>query len=90
MHENHDEPPSSPGLKELSQLTFETLDSPTRENYLREYGQLNFASIGGGTIPNVEKDPDNEPPYSRIFVVCGKTVTEQTMRDLFKACGEIE
>ena len=35
-------------------------------------------------------DADNDPPYSRVFVNCGKAVTEEQLQELFKACGLIQ
>lgn len=33
---------------------------------------------------------DNDPPYSRIFIVCGKSITEELLREKFSQCGQIE
>lgn len=33
---------------------------------------------------------DNEPPNSRLFIVCGKTVSEEEFRETFEAYGTVE
>jgi len=37
-----------------------------------------------------ERDPDNTPANSRLFVVCGRDMTEQQLLDLFGPYGKIE
>lgn len=36
------------------------------------------------------KTNENLPPNSRLFIVCGKTVTEQEFRDTFETFGSVE
>lgn len=38
---------------------------------------------------NTSNNLDN-PPYSRLFIVCNKTVTEETLRNEFGRFGTIE
>mmetsp|Transcript_26617 Transcript_26617/g.44499 ORF Transcript_26617/g.44499 Transcript_26617/m.44499 type:complete len:583 (+) Transcript_26617:40-1788(+) len=35
-------------------------------------------------------DLDNEPPFSRIFIICPKTLTEQNLQEAFERFGTIE
>lgn len=37
-----------------------------------------------------ERDPDNEPPHSRVFIVCPKNVVEEQLISLFNPFGQIE
>jgi len=37
-----------------------------------------------------KKDPDNDPPYSRLFIVGGKSITEEILRKKFELFGNIE
>mmetsp|Transcript_16990 Transcript_16990/g.23639 ORF Transcript_16990/g.23639 Transcript_16990/m.23639 type:complete len:590 (-) Transcript_16990:206-1975(-) len=37
-----------------------------------------------------ERDPDNEPPHSRVFIVCPKNVVEEQLISLFDPYGQIE
>lgn len=37
-----------------------------------------------------EKDPDNVPPHSRLFIVCGKSTTPDELTDAFSKYGNIE
>jgi len=38
-----------------------------------------------------EHDPDNEPPFSRVFIVCGKSVnSDEQLKEYFVSCGRIE
>jgi len=39
---------------------------------------------------DLKEDPDNDPPNSRLFVVCGKELTEDEFRDAFESHGTIE
>eukprot|EP00274_Cyanoptyche_gloeocystis_P000659 CAMPEP_0196652568 /NCGR_PEP_ID=MMETSP1086-20130531/1911_1 /TAXON_ID=77921 /ORGANISM="Cyanoptyche gloeocystis , Strain SAG4.97" /LENGTH=592 /DNA_ID=CAMNT_0041983195 /DNA_START=26 /DNA_END=1804 /DNA_ORIENTATION=+ len=41
-------------------------------------------------MTTIVDDRDNEPPFSRIFVVCGKTAHEEQLRDSFAQFGTIE
>jgi RNA recognition motif-containing protein len=36
------------------------------------------------------KKNDNVPPNSRLFIVCGKTVTEEDFKETFGAFGQVE
>ncbi len=36
------------------------------------------------------RDPDNDPPYSRVFVVCGKGSTEEELEAEFKPYGHLQ
>eukprot|EP00697_Spironema_sp_BW2_P014799 gnl/Spiro4/5375_TR2737_c0_g1_i1.p1 gnl/Spiro4/5375_TR2737_c0_g1~~gnl/Spiro4/5375_TR2737_c0_g1_i1.p1 ORF type:complete len:497 (-),score=67.56 gnl/Spiro4/5375_TR2737_c0_g1_i1:138-1628(-) len=36
------------------------------------------------------RDDCDVPPYSRVFVVCGKNATEQQMANLFSQCGTVQ
>jgi len=42
------------------------------------------------TKPSSERDPDNTPPNSRLFVVCGKELSEEELLELFQPYGKIE
>jgi len=35
------------------------------------------------------RDPDNDPPHSRVFIVCGKTTTEDELEPEFRALGAL-
>lgn len=37
-----------------------------------------------------EKDPDNVPPHSRLFIVCGRSTTPEELTDAFSRYGNIE
>ena len=37
-----------------------------------------------------KRDPDNEPPFSRIFVVCSKAASEESIVSHFQPFGAIE
>lgn len=39
---------------------------------------------------NDVKDSDNIPPNSRLFIVCGKSVTEDDFREKFEAFGQVD
>jgi len=54
---------------------------------LSEARQLNFPP---SKDKNLEKDPDNNPPFSRLFIVCSKTLSEEELVDQFKQFGEVE
>jgi len=44
-----------------------------------------------GSKPNSsDRDPDNTPPNSRLFVVCGKELSEEELLELFQPYGKIE
>jgi RNA recognition motif-containing protein len=36
------------------------------------------------------RDPDNDPPYSRLFVVCGKGAVEEDMEAQFQSFGTVQ
>lgn len=36
------------------------------------------------------RDPDNDPPYSRVFIVCGKGTTEEELEAEFKPFGTLQ
>jgi hypothetical protein len=36
------------------------------------------------------RDPDNDPPYSRIFVICAKNTTEEQLTQLSSSFGKVE
>lgn len=39
---------------------------------------------------DVRRNPDNNPPNSRLFIVCGKSVTEDDFRETFDSFGSVE
>jgi len=39
---------------------------------------------------DVRRNPDNNPPNSRLFIVCGKSVTEDDFRETFDSYGSVE
>lgn len=43
-----------------------------------------------GSRPRSDERTDEQPPYSRIFVVCNKTSTEDDLREPFEALGKVE
>jgi hypothetical protein len=38
----------------------------------------------------LKSNDDNEPPFSRLFIVCGKSVSESLLVEHFSKCGAIE
>lgn len=44
----------------------------------------------GGRDETQKSSDDNEPPFSRLFIVCGKSVSEQLLVQHFSKCGIIE
>jgi hypothetical protein len=38
----------------------------------------------------LENASDNEPPNSRVFVICGKNVTDRHLQEAFQSFGKIE
>lgn len=56
--------------------------SPSRES-----------SLDGNWNCNRKESPDNSdniPPYSRIFVICSKTSTEEELKEHFSPFGVIQ
>lgn len=47
-------------------------------------------SGSGGKRLSGERDPDNDPPHSRLFVVCGRHIDEEELGREFGVFGEIE
>jgi len=39
---------------------------------------------------DIKENPDDAPPNSRLFVICGKDITEDDFRDAFEVHGTIE
>lgn len=39
---------------------------------------------------NRQRDPDNDPPHSRVFIVCGKGTTEEELEAEFKPYGQLQ
>lgn len=39
---------------------------------------------------NRQRDPDNDPPHSRVFIVCGKGTTEEELEAEFKSYGQLQ
>ena len=39
---------------------------------------------------DLKENSDNAPPNSRLFIVCGKDITEDDFRDAFEAHGTVE
>lgn len=39
---------------------------------------------------NRQRDPDNDPPHSRVFIVCGKGTTEEELEAEFKPYGQVQ
>jgi len=40
--------------------------------------------------PSLKESKQDEPPNSRLFIVCGKSVTEDDFREAFHKYGTIE
>ena len=39
---------------------------------------------------NRQRDPDNDPPHSRVFIVCGKGTSEDDLEAEFKPYGQLQ
>lgn len=61
---------------------------------LSDSGELNQSndrdSNSGGRERERTRDPDNDPPYSRVFVVFPKQTTEEELEPFFKPYGNMQ
>ena len=62
----------------------------TTDKHSRRYDHsrdLNRDSYGNN---NSRESKYDEPPHSRLFIVCGKSITEEDFRESFSKYGSIE